>query len=422
MLPPEQKNLKHNYIVNLLDGGFFGFGMGITSFATMLPLFVSTMTDSAILIGLIPAIHNVGWQLPQLLSARKIASLPLLKPLVLRNTIQERLPFFALAFVAWFFAFKYPPLGLVLTYLIFIWQGLGAGITANAWQNMIGKIIPDDYRATFFGAQSSAANLLASGGAVISGFLLQTLPSPLDFTLCFLITSGLMAVSWFFLRLTKEEPHPIPELDPEQPGLWKSATVILKKDTAFVWFLIARTVSQIGMMSFAFYTVYAVKYLHMSEVRAGILTSVLMITQVVANPVLGWLADHWSRRGVLLMGTFCTLGSALIAWIAPDLTWFYPVMILTAVGNVSFWTIGMAVTLQFGREDERPMYVGLANTLMAPAAILAPLFGGWLADAVGYSATFFASVVACGITAVIIYIFIKDRPKLKSVQLPLAQV
>jgi hypothetical protein len=28
------------------------------------PLFVSTFTDSAILIGLVPAIHNMGWQLP----------------------------------------------------------------------------------------------------------------------------------------------------------------------------------------------------------------------------------------------------------------------------------------------------------------------------------------------------------------------
>lgn len=55
-----QKNLKHNLIVNLLDGGFFGFAMGFSSFVTILPLFVSTMTHSALLIGLIPAIHNAG--------------------------------------------------------------------------------------------------------------------------------------------------------------------------------------------------------------------------------------------------------------------------------------------------------------------------------------------------------------------------
>ena len=66
----QEKNFKHNFVVNVLDGGFFGFGMGFGSLGTVLPLFISMMTDSAILIGLIPAIHVVGWQLPQLFTAR----------------------------------------------------------------------------------------------------------------------------------------------------------------------------------------------------------------------------------------------------------------------------------------------------------------------------------------------------------------
>ena len=68
-----RKNLKHNLIVNIADGSFFGFGIGISSFSTIIPLFVSTLTNSAILIGLIPAIHNMGWQLPQLFTAQKIS-------------------------------------------------------------------------------------------------------------------------------------------------------------------------------------------------------------------------------------------------------------------------------------------------------------------------------------------------------------
>lgn len=413
---PRRANLKYNYIVNLLDGGFFGLGTGITSFATVLPLFVSQLTDSALLIGLIPAIHNVGWLLPQLLTARKIASLQYLKPVVLRNTIQERLPYFGLSLVSWFFAFKYPVLGIILIYALLVWQGLGAGITANAWQNLIGKIIPDDYRATFLGAQSSIANLLASVGAILSGYLLQKLPSPLDFTLCFLSTSIVMAISWFFLRLTREEPRIPAEENPIHSNLWIATKTVLKKDQPFVWFLLMRAISQIGMMAFAFYTVYAVHHLSMTEGQAGVLTSVLMATQMVANPLLGWLSDRWSRRGVLLLGSICALTSALLAWQAPGLSWFYLIMILTGFANVSFWTIGMAVTLQFGTVEERPMYVGLSNTIIAPFAILAPLIGGWLADNLSYSATFIASAAASLFTVLIIFIFIQDINKLRSAQ------
>jgi hypothetical protein len=41
-----KRNFRLNYIVNLLDGGFFGFALGFASLTTVIPLFVSNMTDS----------------------------------------------------------------------------------------------------------------------------------------------------------------------------------------------------------------------------------------------------------------------------------------------------------------------------------------------------------------------------------------
>jgi hypothetical protein len=51
MNPDILKNLKYNVTVNLLDGAFFGLGMGFASFVAILPLFVGTLTTSAMLIG-----------------------------------------------------------------------------------------------------------------------------------------------------------------------------------------------------------------------------------------------------------------------------------------------------------------------------------------------------------------------------------
>ncbi len=95
-----RSNLRFNFRVNLLDGGFFGFAIGFASFTTVIPLFVSTLTESAILIGLIPAIHNVGWQVPQLFVAPRVTRQSMYKPLVLLLTIHERIPFLGLALVA----------------------------------------------------------------------------------------------------------------------------------------------------------------------------------------------------------------------------------------------------------------------------------------------------------------------------------
>ncbi len=403
------KVFRKNYIVNVLDGGFFGFAFGFASFTTVIPLFVSTMTSSAILIGLIPAIHSMGWQLPQLLTARRVARLDHIKPMVMFYTIQERLPFLGLAAVAWFLPAIGLKLGLALTFLFLIWQGLGGGFAANPWITMIGKIIPDDYRATFFGIQSAAASLLASLGAVTAGFLLESNESSRGYALCFLAASGLLVVSGLSLNMTEETKRNPEDYIDEGIPLWTSIRNILKENIPFRWFLVTRMASQFCLMASAFYTVYAVRYHGMNELTAGYLTSTLLITQVITNPITGWIADRWNRRSALQIGAVAGTLSALLAIFAPNLAWFFPVVILAGIASTVFFTIGLAMTLEFGTDNDRPTYIGMANTLVAPSTILAPLLGGWLADAAGFPVTFAVAAFAGLWTVILLQFFVRRR-------------
>jgi hypothetical protein len=95
-----RRHLRYNVTVGLMDGGTFGLALGFASFGTILPLFVASMTDSATLIGLVPAIHAAGWLLPQFFTASHVARLRRYKKTVLLNTIHERLPFLGFAIVA----------------------------------------------------------------------------------------------------------------------------------------------------------------------------------------------------------------------------------------------------------------------------------------------------------------------------------
>lgn len=411
MNPEEQKNLKRNYIANIFDGGFFGFGIGFASWTTVIPLFVDTMSDSAILIGLITAVHVMGFQVPQLLMARSVSRLTRYKPMVMWLTIHERVPFLGLALVALFYHQLGPLAAVILTFIMLIWQGLGAGFTANAWQNMISKVIPPDYLATFFGLQGSASNLLASVGAIAAGTIIEQQPFPMNFVLCFVIAFGMLSLSYFALGMTRESAHVVTITAETQPAIWHSMMDIFKKDTNFNWFLVARTLVQFGTMAFSFYTVYAASRLMAGAYTVGVLTSVMMIAQVIFNPLLGWVADRWSRKGILEIGAVCIVLSALIARFAPSVTWMYPSVILAAVANTAFWTITIAMTLQFGSEGERPTYVGMANTLIAPATFIAPLAGGWLADKQGYPATFLAAAAAGLVSVVVFHLFVKDPKK-----------
>src|SRR5512138_3874213 len=169
-----RKHLRYNVIVNMLDAGFFGVAIGFASFGTVLPLFVASMTNSATLIGLVPAIHAAGWLFPQLFTANYTARLRRYKRTVLMLTIHERVPFLGFALVALLLPKIGLQAGLVITFLLLTWQGLGGGFTANAWVSMISKIMPPESRGTFFGTQAAVANLFISGAAVVAGYLLKS--------------------------------------------------------------------------------------------------------------------------------------------------------------------------------------------------------------------------------------------------------
>jgi len=323
-------------------------------------------------------------------------------------TIQERLPYTGLMLTAWFL----PALGnrnaLILTFLLLIWQGIGSGLTANGWQNMIGEVIPSGNRATFFGVQTALSNLLASLGAIFAGLILDRMVPNHGYALCFLLASIMMVVSWVFIRQTRELEHIVPVEVQQTVPLRKKVTRIIKEDTNFIWFMISRISNQFALMGTAFFTVYAVKNYGMTEISAGIMTSILLISQVIANIIMGRLADRWSRKALLVIGGLAGFISSLAAAFAPNLSWFAFVYILAGISNTAHWTIGQAMIIEFGNEAERPTYIGMANSLVAPSALLAPLCGGWIADAWGYPFMFIVAGILSIITIFIYHFFLRD--------------
>jgi MFS family permease len=115
---------------------------------------------------------------------------------------------------------------------------------------------------------------------------------------------------------------------------------------------------------------------------------------------------------LLEVGAFAAIASALLAAWASSAGWFYLIFILAGIATVAAWTITITMTIDFAPDpSKRPVYVGLSNTLVAPAAILAPLFGGWLADTAGYSTAFVASAVGGLVAWIVLRALVRDPKK-----------
>ncbi len=391
-----RKHLRFNFIIGMFDGGFFGFGVGFASFAAVIPLFVHHLTDSALLVGLVPAVHNIGWQLPQLLTAGWMSGMKRYKPLVLLMTIHERVPYLGLAVVAFISPQVTKETALVLTFLMLVWQGFGAGLAANPWTSMVSKVMPVELHGTFFGTQSAAYNGMAGLSAILAGLILDKVAGPLNFSLCFALTFLWMAVSFVFLSQTRE-PESQPKEKEQVSAFLKKSLAILRSDSNFRMFLFVRVLSQFAGMAFSFYIIYAVGQFGMSDAAASIMVSMLLIGQIVLSPLMGRWGDRWSHRGVMALGALGASLSAFLAWFASSSEWFYAIFLLQAAATVAIWTIPLAFSVSFAKNpEERPIYIGLANTIPAPATILAPVIGGWIADASGFNLMFILSAV-CGL-------------------------
>ena len=112
-----ERHYRHNAMVNVLDGTFFWFGASFMATRTILPLYVSHFTDSALVIGLLSVLASTGWLLPQLFTANWIQRLPRKKVAIVHvGLFTERLPVFLMVPAAWL-ATRSSALALVLFFV-----------------------------------------------------------------------------------------------------------------------------------------------------------------------------------------------------------------------------------------------------------------------------------------------------------------
>ncbi len=407
MLPQDlQDKLRHNAVVNILDGSFFGLSIvGLASYVTIVPLFLSYLTESTALIGFVATLFHIGWQVPQLLTSNYVAGMRRYKPMVLAMTLLERAPYFGLALVAFLIPRIGTDLALLLTVLLLGWQSLGGGFTGTAWQSMISKIMPAHRLGTFFGLQSACVNLFGAGGALLASAILANLEFPQNFSLLFFIAAISLLVSFVFLALTYEpasEPKDIVERMPWRE-FGRRLGSILRADDNFRWFLVARGLTSLSLTVISFFTIYGIRRYQMTPEFASAMTSVLLVSHTLSSTMVGWAGDRWGHRRVLMIGNLATVLSIAVALLAPDVTWFYLVFALIGVVNTTQWSTIMTITVQFSSVAERPFYIGMANTLIAPVTIFAPIIGGWLVDAASFELAFTLFALA-GLLSLLVYL------------------
>ncbi len=404
------KNYRWNFAVNLGDGAFFWFGLSFISTTTILPLFISKLTLSPFWFALLAVLGQASWYLPQLFTSSTIERFARKKPIIVNIGIfAERLPLWLLP-VAALTATQSRTLALAIFFFAYAWYGVGAGMIAPAWSDMIARCFPVERRGLFFGFTSFVGTGLGAIGAIFSGWLLVTYPFPTNFAYAFLIAAVATSLSWFFIALTREPVPHAPALSRQQTGQSRrKIRQILQGDSNFRRFLLARLLATTGSMGAGFLTVAAVERWHLADSTVGIFTTALLIGQTIGNLVAGLLADRFGHKLALELGIGATVAAYGLAWWAPNPDWYYPLFFLIGAANGISIVSGVLIALEFSLPKHRPTYIGIANTAVGIGNALGPIIGGLLAT-VSYIWLFGASALIA-LAALLIMIFSVREPR-----------
>ncbi len=392
--PILRARFRRNFIANALDGVAWMLGESFVSIGAILPVYARHLTDSPIVIGMIPALTDAGWYLPQLFMAVYVERLRRKKPAVLFLGALERLPFLALPLIVVWIAGVPRSLGVAIFLVLMVWKSFASGLAAAPWQELIAKVIPVSHRGRFFGISRLGGQLLGIGGAALAAIILSRLPYPRNFATCFALGSVGVILSYVIFLWTIEPASPTLSTPHRS---WSEHVhrlrTILRDDRNLRSFILSRYLAYLGGMAYGFMAVYAVERFGLGDASAGVFTAILLASSVLGYAVWGPLGDRVGHKHVLEAAGTVWLVALAIALVTPRYQAFYAVFALMGFSVSGTWVSDLSIAMEFGPESERPTYVGLVRTLTGPAVFFAPLAAGALVEWLGYQPMFVISLL-----------------------------
>jgi len=405
-LPPA--HWKRNFVANFVDVAFFSLALAFASLTTIVPLYLRALGGSTLLIGLVPALVQTGWVLPPLFVAPHIGQLKRKLPYVLLMTLGERLPWALLALISWLFASQYPTATLVAAVVCLATFGFSGGITMPAWMDLVANVTPLRMRGKLFGYSGALGGLLGVIGGLGAEYVLADYPFPLNYSLCFSAAALCMAISYAALAGIRETPRQ--SLAPALPfrEFLRRLPPLLRADRDFSAFLGARMLTILGTMGVGFVSLYAADERGLPESMAGLFTSWMLGAQVITTPIWGMIGDRRGHKGALQFGLLCNVLAMVLAVLSTTALGLNAVFALLGVSSGIMFTTTLTMVVEFADESNRVTYIGLHGSLIAPATMLAPLIGGWLADAAGFATLFIVAAVCCVLAWAVLTFVVRD--------------
>lgn len=363
--------------------------MAFASQSAILPLFVQQYTASPVALGLITALFMMGMNVTQVFGAANMARITHFWPTFKILLLLPRLSLFAMALTPWLPG-NAALIGFFVSYAAF---GFTLGFQVPLWFEYVSHIVPTGRRGRFFGyrfALSGIASILATGAAA---WLLSSLPHPWGFAACFLASATSIYVAYLCMVSVRYDWTKADGSIAAAPPFWPTALDLLKNHKAFRTYVATRILLSGTLIATAFYVVHAKDVFDLSAGISSLLAIALIQMPGLSGAIWGPMADRWGPKPVLHIGVVAGALANVLLLATPTLPLY--VAGLFAIGCAN--TIVMIVDskwLMVLDENRRSTVISFFSLAIAPAVVLFPLAGGYIAGPMGIRALFGLSAIA----------------------------
>lgn len=394
-----EKHYWRNFILIILDSSIYSFAAVALSQDTILPYFISRYTGSALLVGLVPALYWFGYYFPQLVGAYLASGKPRRKALIFWIAVTQRVGILLIALITQYLLKLPQSLALVFFFLSFFIFTVANGTIGPAYADFISKAIIRR-RGLFFGSMYGLGGLIGFSASYLARYLLNTREFPVNLQILFWLGFASSFISPIIIANFYEVPLP----DVQPVGSFRhflqSVPGCIRQFPVFRNYILARLLLGLGFMGNSFYAVFAIQRFNLATGSLGIFTMIILLSQSGMGFLWGWIGDRFGYKKVLLISAGLILLEGVVAISAPFawLFFFIAFLIGGAYSAVSISDQNLVYEIAPPRETSR--FIGIANTLLAPSYLLAPLFGGLLVGKVSHDAMF-GMVIALGLVALL---------------------